>query len=210
MGDVRLLRDADRLERRDPPPARARVRRGARRRAARPLPRARAGASGRRNAQLPRGLDRGDASAWRGPQQGGRARPVTPHLAAVPRGSGCPRRVTRPRLETRDPFEHRPRLHRRLDARPRRPIRVRDRRLRARFLQARPPPLGALLRANASTARAPRARRSELFHDIAPANELSLRSIWINRLGESANPQPTRELHDLSQLADTLDELVPA
>jgi len=61
---------------------------------------------------------------------------------------------------------------------------------------------------------APRERHvhvaASLFHDIAPANELSLRSIWINRLGESATPQPTRELHDLSQLADTLDELVPA
>ena len=51
---------------------------------------------------------------------------------------------------------------------------------------------------------------ASLFPDIVPANELGLRSIWINRLGESANPQPTRELHDLSQLADTLDELVPA
>ena len=51
---------------------------------------------------------------------------------------------------------------------------------------------------------------ASLFHDVAPANELGLRSIWINRLGESATPQPTRELHDLSQLADTLDELVPA
>jgi 2-haloacid dehalogenase len=49
-----------------------------------------------------------------------------------------------------------------------------------------------------------------LFHDIAPANELGLRSVWSNRFGESGNPQPTRELADLSQLADTLDELVPA
>jgi 2-haloacid dehalogenase len=48
------------------------------------------------------------------------------------------------------------------------------------------------------------------FHDIAPANELEIRSIWINRLGESAEPPPTRELPDLSGLADVLDELVPA
>jgi 2-haloacid dehalogenase len=48
------------------------------------------------------------------------------------------------------------------------------------------------------------------FHDIAPANELGLRSVWINRLAEPAEPKPTRELADLSRLADTLDELVPA
>ena len=51
---------------------------------------------------------------------------------------------------------------------------------------------------------------ASLFHDIAPANELGLRSIWINRLGETHGPQPTRELRDLDHLADTLDELVPA
>jgi 2-haloacid dehalogenase len=51
---------------------------------------------------------------------------------------------------------------------------------------------------------------ASLFHDIAPANELGLRSVWINRLGETPGPQPTRELPDLSRLPDTLDELVPA
>ena len=51
---------------------------------------------------------------------------------------------------------------------------------------------------------------ASLFHDIAPATELGLRSIWINRLGETPGPQPTRELRDLDHLADTLDELVPA
>jgi 2-haloacid dehalogenase len=51
---------------------------------------------------------------------------------------------------------------------------------------------------------------ASLFHDIAPANELGLRSVWINRLGEDAQPKPTRELRDLSTLPDTLDELVPA
>jgi 2-haloalkanoic acid dehalogenase type II len=48
---------------------------------------------------------------------------------------------------------------------------------------------------------------ASLFHDIAPAAELGLPSVWINRLGEDAKPKPTRELKDLSQLADTLDEL---
>jgi 2-haloacid dehalogenase len=50
---------------------------------------------------------------------------------------------------------------------------------------------------------------ASLFHDVAPANELGLRSIWINRLGERPGPEPTRELPDLSRLPDVLDELVP-
>jgi 2-haloacid dehalogenase len=49
-----------------------------------------------------------------------------------------------------------------------------------------------------------------LFHDIGPATELGLRSIWINRLGEPADPRPAATLPDLSGLADALDELVPA
>ena len=51
---------------------------------------------------------------------------------------------------------------------------------------------------------------ASLFHDIAPARELELKSVWINRLGEEAGPEPDRELPDLSGLPDTLDELVPA
>ncbi|TMK34257.1 MAG: HAD family hydrolase [Actinobacteria bacterium] len=47
------------------------------------------------------------------------------------------------------------------------------------------------------------------FHDIVPAGELGLRSVWINRLGEQGDPRPTRELPDLTGLAGTLDELVP-
>jgi 2-haloacid dehalogenase len=48
------------------------------------------------------------------------------------------------------------------------------------------------------------------FHDIVPAAELGLRSIWINRLGERGEPAATRELPDLADLPETLDELVPA
>ncbi|MDP9304148.1 MAG: HAD-IA family hydrolase [Actinomycetota bacterium] len=48
------------------------------------------------------------------------------------------------------------------------------------------------------------------FHDIAPASELGLRSIWINRYGERHEPPPTRELDDLSRLPQALDELVAA
>ena len=51
---------------------------------------------------------------------------------------------------------------------------------------------------------------ASLFHDIAPARELGLHSVWINRLDEQANPEPDRELPDLSGLPEALDELVPA
>ena len=50
---------------------------------------------------------------------------------------------------------------------------------------------------------------ASLFHDIAPASRLGLRTIWINRLGEEAEPQPDTELHSLAGLADNLDLLVP-
>jgi 2-haloacid dehalogenase len=50
---------------------------------------------------------------------------------------------------------------------------------------------------------------ASLFHDIAPTNELGLRSIWINRLAEQPEPLPTRELRDLDLLPETLDELAP-
>jgi len=51
---------------------------------------------------------------------------------------------------------------------------------------------------------------ASLFHDVAPSRELGLKVVWINRLGETANPEPDRELPDLAQLPDTLDELVEA
>jgi 2-haloacid dehalogenase len=51
---------------------------------------------------------------------------------------------------------------------------------------------------------------ASLFHDIAPASALGLRTIWINRLGEEAEPQPDIELHSLTGLGENLDSLVPA
>jgi len=48
-----------------------------------------------------------------------------------------------------------------------------------------------------------------LFHDIEPANELGILSIWINRLGEPDDPRPTAILAGVSELADALDSLVP-
>ena len=52
---------------------------------------------------------------------------------------------------------------------------------------------------------------ASLFHDIVPANELGLRSVWINRIGEHSNAaRADRELSDLRGLADALEDLVPA
>jgi 2-haloacid dehalogenase len=48
---------------------------------------------------------------------------------------------------------------------------------------------------------------ASLFHDIAPATELGLPTIWINRLGEEPEPQPDLELHTLDGLGDALDRL---
>ena len=48
---------------------------------------------------------------------------------------------------------------------------------------------------------------ASLFHDVAPATELGLPTIWINRLGEAPEPQPDVELHSLTGLADALESL---
>jgi 2-haloacid dehalogenase len=49
---------------------------------------------------------------------------------------------------------------------------------------------------------------ASLYHDIAPATVLGLRTVWINRLGEAPEPQPDVELHTLIGLGDALDSLV--
>jgi len=51
---------------------------------------------------------------------------------------------------------------------------------------------------------------ASLFHDIAPAAQLGLTAVWINRLGEHSNLPRAAELTDLSDLPTTLDRLVPA
>jgi 2-haloacid dehalogenase len=48
---------------------------------------------------------------------------------------------------------------------------------------------------------------ASLFHDVAPATALGLPTVWINRLGETADPEPTRELSDLAPLPGVLEEL---
>jgi 2-haloacid dehalogenase len=48
------------------------------------------------------------------------------------------------------------------------------------------------------------------FHDVVPATALGIPTIWINRLGETGDPPPSRELPTLAGLADALDALAPA
>jgi 2-haloacid dehalogenase len=48
---------------------------------------------------------------------------------------------------------------------------------------------------------------ASLFHDVGPANELGLASIWINRLAEAPGPLPTCEEPDLGGLADGLEKV---
>jgi 2-haloacid dehalogenase len=49
---------------------------------------------------------------------------------------------------------------------------------------------------------------ASLFHDVAPAAALGLRTVWVNRLGEEPEPEPDVELHTLEGLAGALDSLV--
>ena len=51
---------------------------------------------------------------------------------------------------------------------------------------------------------------ASLFHDVAPARVLGIPCVWINRLAERPEPEPARELPDLTHLPETLDELAPA
>ena len=48
------------------------------------------------------------------------------------------------------------------------------------------------------------------YHDLAPAAELGLAAVWINRLDEESELPCAAELPDLDGLPDVLDDLVPA
>ena len=50
---------------------------------------------------------------------------------------------------------------------------------------------------------------ASLFHDIEPAAQMGLKTVWINRLGEATNLPRDAELTDLTELPSTLDDLVP-
>jgi 2-haloacid dehalogenase len=49
-----------------------------------------------------------------------------------------------------------------------------------------------------------------LYHDIEPASELGIPTVWINRSGEPESDRPTLTLPDLARLPDALDKLAPA
>jgi 2-haloacid dehalogenase len=48
------------------------------------------------------------------------------------------------------------------------------------------------------------------FHDLAPAQELGIPAVWINRLGESSDVPRAAELPDLAGLPDALERLLPS
>ena len=50
---------------------------------------------------------------------------------------------------------------------------------------------------------------ASLFHDIAPAAELGLPAVWINRLGETSDLPRAAELDDLSALPTRSTRIVP-
>jgi 2-haloacid dehalogenase len=50
---------------------------------------------------------------------------------------------------------------------------------------------------------------ASLFHDIAPAGELGITAVWINRLEETSELPRAAELADLERLPETLESLVP-
>jgi 2-haloacid dehalogenase len=49
---------------------------------------------------------------------------------------------------------------------------------------------------------------ASVFHDIAPAADLGMPAVWINRLTETTPLPRTAELADLSGLPGTLDAIV--
>jgi 2-haloacid dehalogenase len=49
-----------------------------------------------------------------------------------------------------------------------------------------------------------------LYHDVAPAFELGIPTIWVNRLGEPEDDRPAATLPGLTGLADALDAIATA
>jgi 2-haloacid dehalogenase len=48
-----------------------------------------------------------------------------------------------------------------------------------------------------------------VYHDIEPASELGIPTVWVNRLAERRQTAADSELPELTGLAEALDELVP-
>jgi 2-haloacid dehalogenase len=135
-------------------------------------------------------------------------------VAPVRRGARGARRSQGPRLEARDPVEHRPGAAtdpELLDASIRR-IGV-DVDLRITVVESGSyKPARGHWDAFFSSTDADRAGHvhvaASLFHDIAPCAELGLRTVWINRLDETTDLPLAAELTDLRSLPDVLDGLV--
>ncbi len=51
---------------------------------------------------------------------------------------------------------------------------------------------------------------ASLFHDVAPAADLGIPVVWINRLGETSDMPRAAELPDLARLPEALEAIVPA
>jgi 2-haloacid dehalogenase len=51
---------------------------------------------------------------------------------------------------------------------------------------------------------------ASLFHDIAPARDMGMPAVWINRLGEESAMPRAAELTDLGKLPETLETIIPA
>ena len=110
------------------------------------------------------------------------------------------------RVEARDPLEHRSRLHRGVDGEHRRPVRARDRRLGGRLVQARARALASVRGARSAGCRTCMLRRRTSTTSCR-RSQLGIPTVWINRLAEHGDPAPTRELHDLAPLPETLADL---
>jgi 2-haloacid dehalogenase len=50
---------------------------------------------------------------------------------------------------------------------------------------------------------------ASIFHDMAPAAELGIPFVWINRMAEASDLPRAAELPTLAELAGSLDQLVP-
>ena len=186
LGDVRLLRHADRLERRDSraswPASSAR----ARRRAARAVPRARAGAAGARgDAPVPRG---DGAPLMEADSERRRAERECARRARCRAGSRFPRCAPRSKRRAHAAGSSRSSRTPTATSSSRRrsaigvPVRARRRRVGDRLVQARRTGTGcASSRRPARRATGTCTLPQSHFHDIVPAHELGLRSIWINR-----------------------------
>ena len=109
-----------------------------------------------------------------------------PGWRAFPEVHGALEEAAPPRLEARRPLEHRRRLHRRVAGADRDHLRRGRRRAGDRLVQAGAPALGGVLRADTGAAGRTRARRVRRSSTTSCRRTSSgLRSVWMNRLGES-------------------------